>query len=119
MVDVWKKLSTHYQSKPKVIFGIMNEPHDITIKIWVNVLQNVVDGIRQSGSTQHDLLLPGNNWSHLKTFAQDYSAGMSSIKNPDGSQTGLLFEIHQVGFRLLSLFSLSLISSHLSSLGKP
>ncbi|KAH9810629.1 family 5 glycoside hydrolase [Melampsora americana] len=94
LVDLWTKLAAHYKDQPKVIFGLMNEPHDLTSKVWFDVLQQVVTAIRKQGSN-NNILLPGNNWQHFQTFADDYKNGLSAIKNPDGSHTGLIFDIHQ------------------------
>ncbi|KAH9810630.1 family 5 glycoside hydrolase [Melampsora americana] len=94
LVDLWTKLAAHYKDQPKVIFGLINEPHDVTSKKWFGVVQQVVTAIRKQGA-KNNILLPGNNWQHLSTFADDYKNGLSAIKNPDGSQQGLIFEIHQ------------------------
>ncbi|KAH9810631.1 family 5 glycoside hydrolase [Melampsora americana] len=94
LVDLWTKLATHYKDQPNVMFGLVNEPHDVTSKIWIGVVQEVVTGIRKAGAN-NNILLPGNAWEHLLTFADDYHNGLSEIKNPDGSNRGLIFEIHQ------------------------
>ncbi|KAG0147470.1 hypothetical protein CROQUDRAFT_61622 [Cronartium quercuum f. sp. fusiforme G11] len=94
LVDLWTKLALHYKNRRHVIFGVMNEPHDLESKSWISVVQQVVTAIRNAGAHNY-ILMPGNNWSHLKTFAEDYNGGMSSIKNPSGSTKGLIFEIHQ------------------------
>ncbi|EGG01066.1 family 5 glycoside hydrolase [Melampsora larici-populina 98AG31] len=94
LVDLWTRLAKHYNDQPNVMFGLMNEPHDVTSKIWIGVVQQVVTGIRKAGA-ENNILLPGNAWEHLLTFADDYNNGLSAIKNPDGSVRGLIFEIHQ------------------------
>jgi endoglucanase len=42
------------------------------------------------------ILLPGNDWTSAGTFIIDGSAdALAKIKNPDGSFTDLVFEIHK------------------------
>lgn len=95
LVDLWKKLAQHFHDRENVILGLMNEPHDLNSNTWIATVQKVITAIRVTDS-RHQIVIPGNNWSHLSTFAQDYNAGMSTIKNPDGTHNGLVFEIHQV-----------------------
>ncbi|KAH9810632.1 family 5 glycoside hydrolase [Melampsora americana] len=95
LVDLWKRLAEHYKDHGHVIFGLMNEPHDVDSKTWIGVLQKVVTAVREAGAIRQKLLLPGNSWSHLATFADDYKLGLSGLKNPDGSHHGLIFDIHQ------------------------
>ncbi|EGG08510.1 family 5 glycoside hydrolase [Melampsora larici-populina 98AG31] len=94
LVDLWTRLAAHYKDQPKVLFGLMNEPHDLTSSVWFGVIQSVVTAIRKAGAN-NNILLPGNAYQHLATFASDYNNGLSAIKNPDGSHTGLILEIHQ------------------------
>lgn len=50
------------------------------------------------------ILLPGNNWTSAETFVSNGSAdALSKVVNPDGSITGLIFDVHKVrAFRVLS-----------------
>ncbi|KAG0147469.1 hypothetical protein CROQUDRAFT_698651 [Cronartium quercuum f. sp. fusiforme G11] len=95
LIDVWVKLAQHYKEKPRVVFGLMNEPHDQDSKKWIGVVDQLVQSIRNANATQNIITLPGNQWSHLKTFADDYNGGMSAIRNPNNTFDGLIFEIHQ------------------------
>lgn len=96
LVDFWTKMANYYKSKPRVVFGLMNEPHDQNSKTWISVVAKLVEAIRNANASDNVILLPGNEWSHLKTFESDYNAGMSAIKNPNGTTDGLVFELHQV-----------------------
>jgi endoglucanase len=61
--SVWSQLAAKYASKPKVAFGIMNEPHDLQdINAWATTVQAAVTAIRKAGATQNLILLPGNDW---------------------------------------------------------
>jgi hypothetical protein len=35
-VDFWKDMATHYKNQPNVIFGLYNEPHDVSFAVWRN-----------------------------------------------------------------------------------
>ncbi|KAH9809741.1 family 5 glycoside hydrolase [Melampsora americana] len=94
LADLWVRLAGHYKSQPNVLFGLINEPHDVNSKVWFEVVQQVVTAIRKAGAN-NNILLPGNTWQHFATFSSDYNNGLSAIKNPDGSHKGLVFEIHQ------------------------
>jgi endoglucanase len=98
LVDFWLRLAKEFKGfSEEVAFGIMNEPYDVKQEVWFGTLQAVVTAIRNSGATNR-ILLPAENWSHLESFSTSYHAGMSQILNPDGSCTGLIFEIHEVRY---------------------
>ncbi|CAD0021290.1 unnamed protein product [Aureobasidium pullulans] len=95
--SVWSQLATKYASKPKVAFGIMNEPHDLQdINTWATTVQAAVTAIRKAGATQNLILLPGNDWTHAAQFVDNGSAAaLNKITNLDGSKTNLVFDVHQ------------------------
>ncbi|KAF8322015.1 cellulase-domain-containing protein [Clavulina sp. PMI_390] len=96
-VSLWTQLATKYKSQSKVVFGIMNEPHDVpSITTWAATVQLVVTAIRNAGATSQMILLPGNDWTSAGTFLSDGSAAaLSTVKNPDGSFTNLIFDVHK------------------------
>ena len=59
--NLWSQIATKYASQSRVVFGIMNEPHDIPdIVAWATSVQTAVTAIRQAGATIQMCLLPGN-----------------------------------------------------------
>ncbi|KAG8973465.1 Endoglucanase EG-II [Tulasnella sp. 425] len=96
-VSLWTQIATKYASQSKVVFGVMNEPHDVPdITAWAATVQAVVTAIRNAGATSQLILLPGNNWTSAETFVSNGSAAaLSQVKNPDGSITGLIFDVHK------------------------
>src|ERR1041385_3770396 len=48
LTDVWTKLANLFNPKPKVIFNLMNEPHDFPIDSddWFAQIQTLMDAIR-------------------------------------------------------------------------
>lgn len=50
-VDLWTQLATKYKNSNNIIFGVMNEPHDVDINKWAATVQLVVSAIRAAGAT--------------------------------------------------------------------
>ncbi|THH20388.1 hypothetical protein EW146_g998 [Bondarzewia mesenterica] len=94
---LWSSIATKYATEPKVIFGVMNEPHDVPdIIAWAASVQAAVTAIRQAGATSQLILLPGNNWTSAATFVSNGSAdALNKVINPDGSTTNLIFDVHK------------------------
>jgi endoglucanase len=94
--DIWKQLATKYKDNEKVVFGLMNEPHDVDITAWASSCQAAVTAIRNMGATTQMILLPGNNFSSAGTFVSNGSgAALIGVKNPDGTTAGLILDIHK------------------------
>jgi endoglucanase len=95
-VNLWTQLATHYKSNSKVIFGIMNEPHDLTISTWAATVQKVVTAIRSTGATSQMILLPGTDYTSAGNFIENGSgAALMAVTNPDGTTTNLIFDVHK------------------------
>ena len=45
------QLATKYKSQAKILFGVMNEPHDLDVPTWATTVQAAVTAIRQAGAT--------------------------------------------------------------------
>lgn len=96
LVNVWTQIATNLRSNPNVIFGVMNEPHDLNVTIWANTVQQVVNAIRAAGATSQYILIPGNNYTNAATYVK-YSVGvMSKVVDPVNSAISLLlYDVHQ------------------------
>lgn len=94
---LWSMLATRYGSNANVVFGIMNEPHDVPdINAWAVSVQGAVTAIRQAGATSNIILLPGNNYTSAQEFVSNGSAAaLSTVKNLDGSITNLIYDVHK------------------------
>ncbi|KAF8157039.1 carbohydrate-binding module family 1 protein/Glycoside hydrolase family 5 protein [Crassisporium funariophilum] len=94
---LWGSIASHYRREPKVVFGVMNEPHDVPdINLWAQTVQEVVLAIRLAGATHQMILLPGNNWTSAATFVSSGSAeALHKVRNLDGSKTNLIFDVHK------------------------
>ncbi|KAE9393635.1 endoglucanase [Gymnopus androsaceus JB14] len=93
----WSQLATMYADEPKIIFGVMNEPHDIPdIDLWAGSVQAAVTAIRNAGANSQMILLPGNDYTSAQQFVSDGSGpALLGVTNPDGSTTGLIFDVHK------------------------
>jgi endoglucanase len=94
--SLWSQLATKYAAESKVAFDVMNEPHDLDVPTWAVSVQAAVTAIRQAGATSQTILLPGTDFASAASFVTSGSAqALSSVKNPDGSTTGLVFNVHK------------------------
>jgi endoglucanase len=94
---VWSQLAAHYKSNSKIIFGIMNEPHDVSnIAAWADSVQAAVTAIRQAGATSQYMLLPGSTWAHASALPTEAGPSLLKVTDSDGSVNKLIFDVHQV-----------------------
>lgn len=94
--SLWTQLATKYGANPKVVFELMNEPHDLDINVWVQTCQTAVNAIRKAGAVSQMVLLPGANFDSAATLVSSGSAeALLAITNPDGTTNGLILDIHK------------------------
>ncbi|KAK4250293.1 glycoside hydrolase superfamily [Corynascus novoguineensis] len=60
--EFWGELAKRFADNEKVIFGLMNEPHDMPSSLLLDNLQAAVDAIRAAGATNL-IIAPGNSWT--------------------------------------------------------
>ncbi|KAH7930545.1 cellulase-domain-containing protein [Leucogyrophana mollusca] len=95
-VSIWSQLAAKYASQSKIIFGIMNEPHDLTsVPEWVDSVQLAVNAIRAAGATSQYLLLPGSSWSSAQAFPTEAGPYLIQVTDPAGGTSKLLFDVHK------------------------
>ncbi|KAH8669867.1 glycoside hydrolase superfamily [Ilyonectria robusta] len=94
--DLWTQLAHKYAKEDRVIFGLMNEPHDLDINLWADSCQAAVTAIRKAGAKDQMILLPGTNFASAETFVSTGSAdALGAVSNPDGSKDGLYLDLHK------------------------
>ncbi|EKM56584.1 glycoside hydrolase family 5 protein [Phanerochaete carnosa HHB-10118-sp] len=95
--SLWSNIASKYADNDQIIFGVMNEPHDIPdINLWAGSVQAAVTAIRQAGATTQLILLPGNDYTSAETFISNGSAAaLGNVTNPDGGFTNLIFDVHK------------------------
>jgi endoglucanase len=95
-VDFWTRLATLYKDDDYVIFGLMNEPHDMKSEQWRDAANAAIAGIRETGA-KNMILVPGNGWTGAHSWTQNWYGTpnaelMLTIKDPADNLT---FEVHQ------------------------
>lgn len=93
--DVWSKLAAKYKSEKNIAFGLMNEPHDLTMSTWATSVQAAVTAIRKAGATSQYLLLPGTDYTSAGTFVQNSGPALLTVKDADGTTSKLIFDVHR------------------------
>lgn len=93
--DVWSKLASKYSSEKNIAFGLMNEPHDLTMTTWATSVQAAVTAIRKAGATSQYILLPGTDYTSAGSFVQNSGPALLTVKDSDGSTSKLIFDVHR------------------------
>jgi len=92
----WRQLAAHFGDNSLVVFGLMNEPHDLPTLQWRDAANAAIAAIRASGA-MNLILAPGNNWTGGHNW-NDPAGGasnadaMAAITDP---QNNFAYEIHQ------------------------
>ncbi|KAG5654081.1 Manganese dependent endoglucanase Eg5A [Sphagnurus paluster] len=94
--SIWSQLAAKYKGNPKIIFGLMNEPHDLqSVSTWVNSVQVAVNAIRAAGATSQYLLLPGSSWASAQAFPTEAGPALLKVTDPAGGVSKLIFDVHK------------------------
>lgn len=120
--DLWGQIAARYANETRVWFGIMNEPHDMVASFnsnnsssstdnnnndnnttatinaaqgWADSVQAAVTAIRKAGATTQSISLPGDGWQTPGALLHSgRGEALARVTNPDGSTTGLVFDVH-------------------------
>jgi len=94
--NLWSQIATKYKSQPNVIFGLMNEPHDlISIAHWTASVQAAVTAIRAAGATSQLILIPGSSYSSAQTLPTEAGPSLLTVVDSDGTKNKLIFDVHK------------------------
>lgn len=93
--SLWGQLAQKYASQGNVVFGLMNEPHDLDMTSWAGSVQAAVDTIRQNGATSQMILLSGTNYDAVGGFQTNSAPALSTVVDYDGTTDKLIYEAHQ------------------------
>jgi len=94
--SLWQQLAQKYANNPKIIFGVMNEPHDLqSVSTWVNTVQVVINTIRSAGATSQYILVPGSSWSSAQAFPTEAGPGLVKLTDPTGDNSKIIFDLHK------------------------
>jgi endoglucanase len=93
---IWKSIAAQYANKDKIIFELINEPHDLDVPTWARSCKAAVQAIRNAGANTQMILLPGTSFDSAAQLVSSGSADqLLNITNPDGSTKNLLLDIHK------------------------
>jgi endoglucanase len=95
LADLWRRLALEFgsasQSSP-FIFGVMNEPHDIQVAVWIDAAQRAIDAIRETGA-QNPVFVPGADWTTAGDFA--WSSNAELLQTVADPANNFAIEVHQ------------------------
>ena len=92
----WRELAPLFRDNSLIIFGLMNEPHDMPTALWRDAANAAIKAIRTSGASNM-ILVPGNAWTGGQSWSSpDYGVSnavmMGAISDP---LDNYVYEIHQ------------------------
>jgi endoglucanase len=94
--DFWKRVGGRYSGDAKVMFNLVNEPHDINSELWVGAANAASAAIRGAGA-HNTIVVPGNGWTGAHAWdSTSYGTpnSVALLKIAD-SENNLIFEAHQ------------------------
>lgn len=98
--DLWTRLATQYKGNSKVMFSLVNEPHDMPTGQWVNAANAAIKGIRSTGNNNL-VSVPGNAWTGAAQWSSNWGAGSGydvansvAMLNIQDSASNYAFEVH-------------------------
>lgn len=90
--DVWSRLATRYLSLPRVVFNLMNEPHDVTLSMLPGTFNTAIAAIRATGAKQL-ILAAGSFYTTGSTWVS--SGNAAAMVGISDSGNNFAFDIHQ------------------------
>jgi endoglucanase len=69
LADVWARLALAFKSNPQIIFGLMNEPHDMPTEQWASAANAAIAAVRSAGAGNL-ILVPGNDYSGAHSWSK-------------------------------------------------
>ncbi|KAI1355881.1 glycoside hydrolase family 5 protein [Xylaria sp. FL0043] len=90
----WGELASRFKDNEKVIFGLMNEPHDMPTQLVLDNNQAAITAIRDAGASNL-IIMPGNSWTggHAWTQGDDPSSALMNTFVDPGNNTAV--DIHE------------------------
>ena len=90
----WGQVAGHFASESNVLFGLMNEPNNISATQWLGSVNAAIGAIRASGATTQQILVPGTYWDTASNWVSSGNAAIigNGVIDPDHN---FAFEVHQ------------------------
>ncbi|KIJ46399.1 glycoside hydrolase family 5 protein [Sphaerobolus stellatus SS14] len=95
--SLWSQVAQKYASNKKIIFGVMNEPHDLPqgTALWAASVQAAVNAIRAAGATSQVILIPGSSYASAQTLPTEAGPDLLKVTDPAGGVGKLVFDVHK------------------------
>ncbi len=94
--DFWNRLATLFKGNLQVVFGIMNEPSNMTAAEWYPALQAAINEIRNVAGATNLILAPGISWTGAHSWVTSGNAvEMLAITDPLAGGSNMAIEAHQ------------------------
>lgn len=87
----WHELASRFRYNPNVIFGINNEPHNMTTELILRNDQAAIDAIRYAGASQL-VLVPGNGFTNAEIWTNTSGNGLEPGSTPNSEIMGRIFD---------------------------
>ncbi len=93
--STWRRLATEFSSNPQVLFGLMNEPYDISNSVWTDAVNSAITAIRSQGARNY-VLVAGNGFSASQSWYAPATGGSnaSALLAVHDALNRVIFEAH-------------------------
>ncbi|KAI1078624.1 glycoside hydrolase family 5 protein [Whalleya microplaca] len=90
----WGELAGRFADNEKVIFGLMNEPHDMATDLVLQNNQAAIDAIRAAGA-ENLIIMPGNSWTGGHSWTQGSDANSAIMHTFVDPLENTAIDIHE------------------------
>ena len=90
-LDFWRRLADVFKQRDDVIFGLMNEPADMSASLWLDIANATIAAIRATGAANM-LFVPGTAYSGAHSWLEAGNTIMERVADPKGN---FAIEVHQ------------------------
>lgn len=87
---LWSKLANTFGGQPRIIYGLMNEPHDLDFDEFAITMQDAINAIRQQNAAQ-PILVSGTGYDGIDSWIGDSSGPLMTLTDPGEN---MIFDIH-------------------------
>jgi endoglucanase len=89
--DFWGRLADVFKDREQVVFGLMNEPTELTPARWLEIANAAIAEIRRRGA-RNMLFVPGTAWTGAHSWFDAGNTVMGGLNDPQGN---FALEVHQ------------------------
>ncbi|WP_437290929.1 glycoside hydrolase family 5 protein [Sorangium sp. So ce406] len=94
--EFWGRVAVEFKGNTKVVFALMNEPHDMPTEAWIEAANAAIVSIRSTGATNL-IIVPGNGWSGAHSFDATFygTSNAEALLEIVDPKQAVAFEVHQ------------------------